>query len=306
MTQPWKTGGIGFVGAGAVGSALARALHGLGYPVAAVASGSRASAEALAAQLPGCVAVDKAQAVADRCATVFITTPDSVIARVAEATRWRRDQDVLHCSGAAPVALLSPAQAAGANVGGLHPLQTFPNRSVGAEALRGIAFGVQAEGGLLLQLEGLVAELGGQAIPLRDEDRALYHASAVLACGAVAALIGAAADLWRSFGAPQPQADAIGALLPLLRGTTDQLGNEGLPSALTGPVARGDTATVAAHLDALWRHAPETVPVYAALGLAQVPIARAKGGCSDSAAREMTRIFAEALKAAEPARRVAV
>lgn len=306
MTQPWKTGGIGFVGAGAVGSALARALHGLGYPVAAVASGSRASAEALAAQLPGCVAVAEAQAVVDRCAAVFITTPDSVIAHVAEATRWRRGQDVLHCSGAAPAALLAPARAAGANVGGLHPLQTFPHRSVGAESLRGIAFGVQAEGGLLLRLEGLVAELGGQVVRLADEDRALYHASAVLACGAVAALVGAAADLWRSFGAPQPQADAIRALLPLLRGATDQLGNEGLPGALTGPVARGDAGAVVAHLDALRRYAPETVPVYAALGLAQVPIARAKGGCSDSAARDLTRIFAEALKAAEPSRRVAV
>lgn len=306
MTQSWKTGGIGLVGAGAVGSALARALHGLGYPVAAVASGSRASAEALAAQLPGCIAVAEAQAVADRCSAVFITTPDSAIAHVAEATRWRRGQDVLHCSGAAPVALLAPAQAAGTNIGGLHPLQTFPSRNVSAKSLRGIAFGVQAEGGLLLRLEGLVAELGGLVIRLHDEDRALYHASAVLACGAVAALVGAAADLWRSFGAPQPQDDAIRALLPLLRGTTDQLGNEGLPGALTGPVARGDAATVVAHLDALRRHAPETVPIYAALGLAQVPIARAKGGCSDSAARDLTRIFTEALKAAEPARRVAV
>lgn len=297
MIQPWKTGGIGFVGAGAVGSALARALHGLGYPVVAVASGSRASAEALAAQLPGCVAVAEAQAVADRCVAVFITTPDSVIAHVAEATRWSRGQDVLHCSGAAPVALLAAARDGGANVGGLHPLQTFPNRSVGAESLRGIAFGVQAEGGLLLRLEGLVAELGSQAVRLADEDRALYHASAVLACGAAAALVGAAADLWRSFGAPQPQADAIRALLPLLRGTTGQLANEGLPGSLTGPVARGDAATVTAHLDALRRHAPETVPVYAALGLAQVPIARARGACSEGAARELTRIFSEALAA---------
>lgn len=297
MTHFWREGGVGFIGAGAVGFAMARMLHGLGYPVVAVASRSQASARALATKIAGCEAVADAQAVADRCAAVFITTPDPAIAVVADSTRWRRGQDVLHCSGAAPVALLAAARAVGANIGGLHPLQTFPDCNVGVEALQDITFGVQAEGALLDRLEALVAELGGHVVHLRDEDRALYHASALLACGAVAALAGASAGLWRSFGKPRSQAEALQALLPLLSGTVAQLSRQGLPDALTGPVARGDVTAVLAHLDALRRYAPESVPVYAALGLAQVPIARQKGGCSGGAARELTRIFSGAMAA---------
>jgi len=297
VTHPWKIEGIGFIGAGAVGSALARGLRSLGYHVVAVASRNPKSARALAAQFPGCRAVGGAQAVADACAAVFITTPDAAIAGVVDGVRWRRAQDVLHCSGAAPVALLAQARRAGANIGALHPLQTFPHRNVTEDALHGITFGVQADGPLLDRLESLVAELGSRAIHLRDEDRPLYHASAVLVCGAATALAGVAADLWRTLAEPRSHEDGLQALLPLLRGTLDQLAARGLPEALTGPVARGDVATVQAQINALEQRSPEAVRVYTALGLVQVPIARQKGGCTDRAARELTELFSDAFVA---------
>jgi predicted short-subunit dehydrogenase-like oxidoreductase (DUF2520 family) len=296
----WREGGVGFIGAGATASVLARALHKRRYPVRAVASRRLASARALAGQLSECLGTTSAQRVADRCALVFITTPDDAIASVAAKVRWRQGQDVVHCSGALPVATLAPAQTQAANIGGFHPLQTFPHRNVRPEALEGITFGVQAEGASLVRLEQLAKELGGTPVRLQDADRALYHASAVLACGALAVVLGTAADLWECFSSPPIRPVVLAALTPLALVTVASVGQVGPVAALTGPIARGDVGTVRRHVDALKVRAPDTLAIYAILGLAQVPLALAKG-CSDDAAVEIRRLLKDALQTGLPA-----
>lgn len=290
MTQAW-TSGVGFLGAGAVGSALARAIHAAGYSVTVIASRSRTSALSLARELPGCQVAETPQQVADRCALVFLTTPDSTIQQVAEAIRWRPNQDVVHCSGGASLVLLASAHTAGASIGGFHPLQTFPRTDLPAARFHGITFGVQADGALLGRLEQLARELGGKPLHIQESDRALYHASAVLVCGAVAALVGVSSDLWASFSTPQQSQAALASLLPLLQGTIEELVANGLPMALTGPVARGDVAMVQRHLEALRRDAPHVIPLYSELGLVQIPLAQTKGTCSAQAAAQLERLF---------------
>ena len=115
-------GGIGFVGAGAVATALAAALSQRGYAVRAAASRSRASALRLAARTPGVAACDDAQEVADRCAVVFLTVPDGAIAEVAGSLTWRRGQAAVHCSGATALDSLIAPRSQGAMAGGFHPL----------------------------------------------------------------------------------------------------------------------------------------------------------------------------------------
>ena len=102
MTTTQLLGNVGFIGAGAVGATLARAMHRCGYSVRGVASRTAAPAEHLAAEIPGCDAVSP-QDVADRCDTVFLTVPDDAIDTVAAALRWRYGQAVVHCSGALPL-----------------------------------------------------------------------------------------------------------------------------------------------------------------------------------------------------------
>src|SRR5262245_9483157 len=116
---------IGFVGAGRAGTALARALAAVGWPVVAIASRTPASAARLAAQLPVAQAVSNAQAVADAAELVFLTVPDSAIGPVAASVGWRPHHAVVHTSGVDTLAPLATARGAGALVGGLHPLQTF-------------------------------------------------------------------------------------------------------------------------------------------------------------------------------------
>lgn len=269
---------IGFIGAGTLGRGLALALDAAGAAVAAVSSRTPARAQWLAARIAGCAAVDTAQDVADACDMVFITTPDAAIAPVAAGVKWRSGQGAVHCCGAASVELLSAAADAGAAVGALHPFQTFAGLGDPAEAARrlsGVTFAVSATGWLADYLPALAERLHGRAIVIPDAQRPLYHASAVLACGHLTALLDAAIGLWTELGL-DPDAGRQ-AVIPLAQATIDAIASAGTTAAVTGPAVRGDAATVAAHLEALSQQAPRLVRLYRELTLASLPLARAKG-----------------------------
>ncbi len=277
---------IGFVGAGTLGRGLALALAAVGCSVTAVSSRTRASADWLAERIDGCVALDTPQDVADRCNLVFITTPDGVIAEVAAGVNWRAGQGVAHCCGAASTELLTAAADAGAAVGAMHPFQTFAALSEPAAAARrlsGVTFAVSATGWLADYLPSLAQRLDGRAITIADEMRPLYHASAVLGCGYVTALLDAAISLWTQMGFTVE--DGVQAAVPLARATIEAIAAAGPAAAVTGPAVRGDAATIAAHLEALSQHAARLIPLYRELTLASLPLARSKGvGEADLAA----------------------
>jgi predicted short-subunit dehydrogenase-like oxidoreductase (DUF2520 family) len=279
---------IGFIGAGRVGGALAIALREADYPVVAIASRSPESAAGLAALVPGSRAVSPQQVV-DASDIVFITTPDSAIRGVCEALGWRPGVGAVHTSGVYSSEVLAAAAAQGAAVGSLHPLQTFADRDQARANLPASVFAVEAQGWLREELLAMVSALGGSAVELTARDKALYHASAVLVSNYTVTLVKMATDLWLRFGVERPA--ALRALLPLLRGAVNNLEALGLPLALTGPVARGDTETVAAHLEALAKAAPEMLPVYRGLALQTIPIALARGGLDDAAAAELRHLL---------------
>lgn len=292
MTAASVFGDVGFIGAGSLASALAVALHRRGYAVRAVASRTPASAERLAGAVPGCEPATP-QAVADHCGTVLLTVPDDAIAGVAASLRWREGQIVLHCSGAVPLDALSDAVGAGVRTGALHPLQTFTAGTDPEAALRGIACAIEAPSPLREALERLAGDLGGRPLSIASRDRALYHASAIAACGLAATLLKQAADLWR--GIPGLEDEGRGALLPLTRSTLDNIERQGFPAALTGPAARGDVRVVRMHLDALGERAPGFLPLYAALSLALLPIARDKGTLGGPQEAELRALLTAAL-----------
>jgi len=264
---------LGFIGAGVTGSAFARCLAGAGYPVVAVASRTAASAERLAERLKGCRAVADPQAVADVADLVFITTPDDAIVEVAAQARWRPGVWVVHVSGAKSLDVLEPARRAGAAVGSIHPLQTFADAEHAVASMPGSTFALEGEGPLLACLRAMALALGGRAIELRPQDKALYHVAAVLVSNYVVTLVDMATKLWQQFGVEQDSARE--SLLPLLQGTVNNLRRLGLPDALTGPIARGDLGTVRRHLEALEASAPDLLLAYRELGLRTIPVATA-------------------------------
>lgn len=280
---------LGFIGAGTTGTALAVRLSQNGCPVTAVCSRTLSSAETLAERLPGCRVYRTAQELADAGDLVFITTPDDAIARVCGEVRWRVGQSVVHCSGAHSVDILEPARELGAAVGSFHPLQTFADVSQAIENLPGSAFALEAEEPLLSRLKDLVSVLSGSFVELKPGHKVLYHAAAVFACNYLVTLVKLAVDLWQDFGISSQEATR--ALLPLLKGTINNVGSIGLPACLTGPIARGDLGTIERHLNALEARDAALLATYRELGLQTISIAVAKGKVDEQKAEQMKALL---------------
>jgi predicted short-subunit dehydrogenase-like oxidoreductase (DUF2520 family) len=178
---------------------------------------------------------------------IMLCVPDNAIPDVARSIAvgpW-----ICHTSGATPVIALAPHTKRFT----IHPLQTVV-RGRGPEQLDGAWAAVTGESADGVARASWVArELGLQPFELADEMRALYHAGATLASNYLVTLYRAASRAFEIAGAPPA------ALLPLMRRTIDN------DFELTGPIARGDWATVDAHLAALRAFAPELEPVYRAL-----------------------------------------
>jgi predicted short-subunit dehydrogenase-like oxidoreductase (DUF2520 family) len=285
---------LGIIGSGTVGTALAVRLSRRGYPIAAVTSRSISSAQRLVGLTGQGQVGATPQTVADNADLVFITTPDDAIAVVVNQVRWRRGQYVVHCSGADSLDVLEPARMVGAQVGSFHPLQTFASIQKAIENLPGSTFALEAEGELLDILRAMAVALEGHWIKLGAGDKAAYHTAAVMTSNYLVTLVKLATDLWGSFGVPREE--AVKALLPLLKGTLNNIETLSVPNALTGPVARGDIGTIQIHLNTLKETSPAILPVYCELGLQTVPVALAKGKINEFQAKELEDIFRFTLK----------
>ncbi len=178
---------------------------------------------------------------------VLLCVPDAAIPEVARSVApgpW-----VAHVSGATTLAALDPH----ARRFSVHPLQTLTTER-GPEQLDGAWGAVTAETPEALDAATALAEtLGLRPFVLADADRPLYHAAAVIAGNYLVTLFRTASALFEEVGVP-PE-----ALVPLMERTIAN------GFALTGPIARGDRATIEAHLRALEERAPEIVPLYRVL-----------------------------------------
>ncbi len=293
----WSPLHVGFIGAGNLGKPLAMALAAVGWQVAAVASRTLESAQALAALVPGCRVETTFSGVAEVCDIVFVTTPDDVVPAVAAEVPWRQGQGVVHCSGSSTLDVLDSARLRGAVVGSFHPLQTFAAAAFTdagevLDFLNGVSFAVEGSDWLRPALERMAKDLGGRAVHVPPQDRSLYHAAAVMACGYIAALLRDGTQLWSAFD--QDPKDALQSLLPLARGTIESLQRVGLPRGVTGPAVRGDLGTLRRHLDAMTTRAPNLLPLYCFLALASMALARERG-VSETRVREMEALVFEHL-----------
>jgi len=275
MSQVRKT--LAVVGAGLVGTAFARLLAVRGYEVTGVWSRSRQGVER--SERAGFKVFGDAAAAAAEAEVVLVTVRDDavhLIAReIAEGGAVRAGQVYLHTSGSQGVDALAPLASAGALVGAIHPLQTFAAVDAAIELLPGSYFGVTAEGPALEAVEAIVSALGGTSLMIPESERVTYHLSAVLASNCFVALVELASLVLVAVGVPEREAQA--ALLPLVAGTLRNIESLGIEAALTGPVARGDAATVAGHARVLARLDPRVAEAYASLSDVALDLARARG-----------------------------
>jgi len=284
---------VGFIGAGKVGTALATKLFKGGYPVVAVANKNISASEKLADLVPGCHVFTTAQEVANTAEHVFITTPDDSILKVASEITWRPEQNVVHCSGAASIDILGPAKKSGAMVGSFHPCQAFASVDQAIKNLPGSTFAIEAQGPLLDILKEMASSIGCDWILLKPGNKALYHAAAVFVSNYFVTLVKVATDLFQNFDVPTTQSTKV--LMPLIQGNIKNINTIGLPSCLTGPIARGDVSTIEKHIFALKEKEPSILNLYAELGLKTIPIALEKGTLDEKVSETLQTLLKKAI-----------
>ena len=221
---------VAVIGAGAVGTALARRLVQAGYAVRAVVSRTVADAEALAEQVGGAPASDRMAAV---------------------------------------------------------PPEAFDD----------IAIAIEGEEEALVAGRALADALGAHPVVLSTADKARYHCAAALASNGLAALMGTVQEVLSTTSLRE--ADPTALFGPLVEHTWANLHERGAEGALTGPVARGDRDTVAAHLEALSETTPHLVPLYAALSTEMARMAVRRGSLAPDEARPLFKQLREAVQSAQ-------
>jgi predicted short-subunit dehydrogenase-like oxidoreductase (DUF2520 family) len=248
MAKPGRLG-VGIIGAGKVGAVLGAALRAAEHAVVGVSAVSDASRERADTLLPG-VPVLEIQDIVERAELVLLAVPDDALGPLVQGLAtlgaWQPGQLVAHTSGRFGVGILHPVRAAGAVPLALHPAMTFTGMSLDLTRLLDCSFGVTADPAMLPIAQALVVEMGAEPVAIAEGDRPLYHAALAHGSNHLVTLVAQAAEMLREVGVDEP-----GRMLgPLLRASLENALASG-EAALTGPVARGDAGTVAAHAEAL-------------------------------------------------------
>ena len=264
---------LGFVGAGRAGSALSLALSRAGYPVTAIYSRTPAHARRVAVGTGAAVCASPAD-VARYSEVLFLTVPDdaivSVAHRIATSGGFGPGVSVVHASGALNMGVLAEAAARGAPTGVFHPLQAMSGPE-SAPLLDGAYVGIEGHPDLVPVLFAMADSVGARPLEVSGAAKVPYHIAAVFAANYTLALLAAGSDLMMAAGISEEC--SLATLLPLARGSLENLERLGAREGLTGPVVRGDRATVARHLEYLREHQPHLEEVYRRLGLLALELA---------------------------------
>jgi len=258
-----------------VGAVLGAALHQAGHRLVAVSGVSEQSRRRAAALLPG-VPVTSVDEVLARAELVLLTVPDDdlagLVAGLSSTNSWQAGQLVVHTSGRFGTAIYEAA--ADHHILGLalHPAMTFTGTSMDLVRLADCCFGITAPETLRAVAEALVLEMGAEPVWVREQDRPMYHAGLAHGANHLVTLVAQATQVLGSAGVEDPQR----LIAPLLQAALDNALRLG-DAALTGPVARGDAGTVAAHLAQLDHQTPDIRPTYVALARATAERALANG-----------------------------
>lgn len=274
---------VGIVGSGRVGAALGAALARSGHEIVAVSAVSTASRERAERMLPGAEILPPDEVV-ETADFVLLAVPDDalrpLVAGLAVTGAWRSGQLVAHTSGSHGVGVLDPAAARGVLALALHPVMTFAGRSEDVDRLDGATFGVTASEELRPVAETLVVEMGGEPVWVPEPARPLYHAALTVGSNHLVTLVNDALDLLARAGVEEGPR----LLAPLLSAALDNVLRLG-DAALTGPVSRGDVATIRTHRSTIAQQAPETLAAYDALARRTAERAAAAGRLDDEQLR---------------------
>jgi predicted short-subunit dehydrogenase-like oxidoreductase (DUF2520 family) len=267
---------VGIISAGRVGTALGVALERADHVVVACSAISHASRQLAQRRLPDTPVVPPQDVAAD-AELLLLAVPDSelagLVSGLAATAAVRPGTIVAHTSGANGVGILAPLAQDGCIPLAIHPAMTFTGSDEDISRLPDACFGITAADDVGYAIaQSLVLEMGGEPVRVREDVRVLYHAALAHAGNHIVTVLADALDALRAalrgsellgqqLVDDQPGGLAERVIGPLARAALENTLQRG-QAALTGPVARGDAAAVAAHLAALTEAAPELAHAY--------------------------------------------
>jgi predicted short-subunit dehydrogenase-like oxidoreductase (DUF2520 family) len=257
---------VTIVGPGSFGTALAKALHEAGIPVAEIVyrNGESARRAKKLAREAGAKAVEFEEWLGSRSGApperarapvptlIWLCVGDSVIAKtaaaMASAGSWKA-MTVFHSSGALTSDELGPLRRAGAKVASVHPMMTFVRSA--AASMKGASFALEGDEAATAVARGMVRQLAGESFEIKKKDKPLYHALGAFVSPLIIAQMAAVERIGRELGFDGPKTRRI--VGPILQQTIRNYIDHGPAAAFSGPIVRGDIATVKKHLAALKR-----------------------------------------------------
>jgi predicted short-subunit dehydrogenase-like oxidoreductase (DUF2520 family) len=259
---------ITLIGAGNLAHALALALHSAGYRIEEIIS--RPSSQLRAGRLARQVGARAAAGSNARLSSdiLWFCVNDDAIRGCAEEYAARLDWNgkvALHSSGALASDELRSLKRRGAAVGSAHPMMTFVAGK--AAGMKNVAFALEGDAAAVRAARLIARDLGGHAFQIRRENKALYHAIGGFCSPLVIALLATGEKVARHAKVPASEVPRV--MQPILQRTIENYMKQGAAASFSGPINRGDVATVRKHLAAL-KKVPQAREIYLAVARAAV------------------------------------
>jgi predicted short-subunit dehydrogenase-like oxidoreductase (DUF2520 family) len=268
---------LNIIGSGRVGRACGRMwARGGVFEVQDVLTRTRESAAEAVKFIGAGHAVSRLEEMRGADVWMIATRDDAIVpscVTLAASGKVTPDDIVFHVSGATPSSDLKPVKDKGALVASVHPIKTFSDAEQAVQTFPGTYCGAEGDAGAIKVLKPAFETIGAKVFNIAPGMKPIYHAGGVFACNYLAALIEAAVRAHERAGIPR--AASLEALEPLVRETVDAIFGQGPARALTGPISRGDAATVKRQLARVREWDANMGELYRGLGLLTVALAEA-------------------------------
>jgi len=270
---------LNLIGAGHVGRVLGKLLAQQGgWQLQDVLTRSQASAQQAVEFMGAGRAVDSHAQLRPADVWLLAVSDDQIVpasAALAQALPIK-DTVVFHCSGALASGRMEAARAAGALLASVHPIRSFADTAAVAAQFSGTFCGIEGDAAALALLTPALQAIGAQPVPIDAAAKTVYHAAAVFASNYLVTVLDAALRAYQAAGIPEPIARQMAQ--PLASESMANVFRLGAAAALSGPIARGDMATVARQQQAVAQWDASTGELYQSLVAPTVDLARRKAG----------------------------
>jgi len=268
---------LNLIGAGHVGRVLGRLFAARGcFQVQQVLTRSASSAQQAVAFIGAGSAAAACEELRPAGVHVLAVGDDQIVPACEALARAvpLRDSIVFHCSGALASDRLQAARDQGALVASVHPIRSFADPAAVAAQFDGTFCGIEGDADALAVLTPALRAIGAQPVPIDASAKTVYHAAAVFASNYLVTVLDAALRAYQAAGIPEAVARQMAQ--PLATESMANVFRLGAAAALSGPIARGDMATVARQQHAVERWDPDTGALYRALVAPTAVLARQK------------------------------